>query len=272
MYECGYLDIGGENMLLVIDVGNTHIIFGVYRQDKLLSHWRIATEKNKTSDEYGLLFRQMFTYKDIEYRQVKSIIISSVVPPLTHILSKMSKDYFQINPMVVGPGIKTGINIKFEDPKEVGADRIVNAIAGYEKYSGPLIIVDFGTAITFCAVSRKGEYLGGTIAPGISISSDALFKGAAKLPKVDLYKPKNIIGKNTVESIQSGLSYGYIGMIDYIVSNMKKEMEVKNQRVEKVIATGELADFMARESIEIDLVDKFLTFEGLKIVYKRNIN
>ncbi len=258
-------------MLLVIDVGNTHTIFGVYKKDRLIKHWRITTEIDKTSDEYGLLFRQMFTYNNIEYREIKDAIISSVVPSLTPTLSKMTQDYFNIEAMIVGPGIRTGISIKFDDPKEVGADRIVNAIAAYERYGGPLIIVDFGTALTFCSISKKGEYLGGSIAPGVEISGNALFMQTSKLPKVDLYKPKSLIGKNTVESIQSGLVYGYIGLVDYIVSQMKLEMEEKNQKVKKVVATGELAEFIGKESKEIDLVDEFLTFEGLKLLYKRNI-
>src|SRR5690606_20622331 len=185
-----------------IDVGNTNIVLGVYKDDKLLYDWRIATDKDKTSDEYGLLFEQIFKYNGLSTKDVKNVIISSVVPPLMHTLPAMSIKYFKIRPIVVGPGVKTGMNIKYDNPREVGADRIVNAVAAYEKYGGPLIIVDFGTAITFCAVSKKGEYLGGAITPGIKISSEALFLRTAKLPKVEIAKPKSIIAKNTINSIQ----------------------------------------------------------------------
>nr|WP_300003677.1 type III pantothenate kinase [Tissierella sp.] len=256
-------------MLLVIDVGNTNIVFGVYKEKELLYNWRITSDKDRTSDEYGLLFDQIFKFNGLKVEDVNHIIISSVVPPLMHTLPTMSRRYFDIDPMVVGPGIKTGIDIKYDNPREVGADRIVNAISGYEKYGGPLIIVDSGTAITFDAVGSDGSYLGGVITPGIKISSEALFLRTAKLPKVEIAKPDKVIGKNTVNSIQSGLVYGYIGMIDYIIENMIKEMDYKDGDV-KVIATGGFSTLISNESKYIDIIDSMLTLEGLRIIYERN--
>lgn len=256
-------------MLLVVDVGNTNIVFGVYKNEELQYNWRIATYKEKTSDEYGLLFEQIFKYHSLCPKDVKDVIISSVVPTLMHTLSAMSIKYFNKEPKIVGPGIKTGMNIKYDNPKEVGADRIVNAVAGYEKYGGPLIIVDFGTAITFCAISKEGEYLGGAITPGISISSEALFLRTAKLPKVEISKPESVIAKNTVNSIQAGLVYGYIGLVDFIIERIMEELKEEGE-VETVVATGGFSSLIASESKYINKIDKLLTLEGLRIIYGRN--
>lgn len=256
-------------MLLAVDVGNTNIVFGVYKGEELVYDWRIATDKNKTSDEYGLLFENIFRYHGLSTKDVEDVIISSVVPTLMYTLSAMSKKYFNREPLVIGPGIKTGMNIKYDNPKELGADRIVNAVAAYNKYGGPLIIVDFGTAITFCAISKNGDYLGGAIAPGIKISGEALFSKTAKLPKVELVKPKTVIGKNTVNSIQSGLIYGCIGLVDYIIERMIEELKDEGE-VKNIIATGGFATLIGSESRYINRIDKMITLEGLRIIYEKN--
>lgn len=254
-------------MILVMDIGNTNIVLGVYDGKKLISYWRIATDKNKTADEYGLTIVQLFLYEHLRVEDVGGIIISSVVPPIMYSIEHMCRKYFNHDPLIVGPGIKTGMNIKYDNPKEVGADRIVNAVAAYELYGGPDIIIDFGTATTFCAVSAKGEYLGGAIAPGIKIASDALFERTARLPRVELVKPDTVIAKNTVNSIQSGIIYGYIGLVDYMVRRMAMELDAGKPHV---IATGGLARLIATESETIEIVNGLLTLEGLRIIYQRN--
>jgi len=254
-------------MILVIDVGNTNIVLGVYKGKQLLTHWRISSDKDNTADEYGILLLNLFNHAGLDFKDITGIIISSVVPNKMYSLENMCRKYFNIEPLVVGPGIKTGINIRYDNPKEVGADRIVNAVAAYEIYGGPLIIIDFGTATTFCAVSEKGEYLGGCIATGIKISTEALFQHAAKLPRIELVKPPQVICKNTVSSMQAGIIYGYVGQVDYIVRRMKRELDAPHA---KVIATGGLARMIAEESETIDEVNDLLTLEGLRIVFERN--
>lgn len=253
-------------MLLVIDVGNSNIVLGIYDADRLVRDWRISTDKAKTPDEYAILIHDLFRLAGIHFSDIKAIIISSVVPTLTGVLEKLSRQYFTFTPYVVGPGIKTGMPIHYDNPKEVGADRIVNAVAGFDKYHCPLIIVDFGTATTFDVVNRKGEYCGGAIAPGLMISTEALFQKASKLPRVEIVKPASIIAKNTVNSMQAGIFYGYVGMVDEIVTRMK--IECKDSP--KVIATGGLAALIAPESKTIEEVDEYLTLEGLKLLYQRN--
>jgi type III pantothenate kinase len=254
-------------MIFVVDVGNTNIVLGVYEGQKLLGHWRTRTVWDKTSDEFGMFFMGLFNHEKLEVAKIEAVIIASVVPPIMYSLEHAIKKYFKLEPIVVGPGIKTGINIKSENPKEVGADRIVNAAAAMEIYGGPLIIVDFGTATTFCAISSKGEYLGGVICPGIKISAEALYNKAAKLPRIELIKPETVIGRNTVVSMQSGIVFGYVGQVDYLVRRMKKE--IKEDKV-KVIATGGLARLIASESETIDEINGLLTLEGLRIIYERN--
>ncbi|SHJ89386.1 type III pantothenate kinase [Paramaledivibacter caminithermalis] len=254
-------------MLLAFDVGNTNIVLGVYEGKELIKYWRMSTDKSKTSDEIGMLVNQLFNYEGLDLKDVTDVIISSVVPTIMYSLQHMAVKYCNKEAIVIGPGIKTGINIKYDNPRQVGADRIVNAVSAFHKYGGPVIVVDFGTATTFCAISEKCEYLGGIISPGIKISSDALFQRAAKLPKVELNKPKKVICKNTIQSMQSGIIYGYVGLVDYIVTRMKEEL--KSKKV-KVIATGGLASLIATESKTIDDVDRFLTLEGLRLIYDMN--
>ncbi len=253
-------------MILVFDVGNTNIVLGVYKNKKLLNSWRIATDKNKSSDEYGILIQQLFKYNGLRLLDVEAVVISSVVPPLMYSLQAMSIKYCKKEALIVGPGIRTGINIKYDNPREVGADRIVNAVSASHKYGCPIIIVDFGTATTFCALSKKCEYIGGVITPGVKISSEALFQRAAKLPKVEISKPKSVIGSNTINSMQSGIVYGYVGLVDYIIEKMKKELGGVNE----VIATGGLSTLISSESKSITKVDKLLTLEGLRLIYEMN--
>ncbi len=253
-------------MLLALDVGNTNIMLGVYNGAHLQLCWRISTARARTEDEYGVIIRNLFQQNGLQAECINSIIIASVVPPLRHPLEKMSQKYFNTVPLIVGAGIKTGLNILMDNPQELGADRVVNAVGAIELYGGPLIIVDFGTATTFCAISEKAEYLGGAIAPGIQISTEALFQRAAKLPRVELIRPERVIGKNTVESIQSGVFYGFVGKVDGIVRRMVKEFTRKPH----VIATGGLAGLIASESEMIEDVNYYLTLEGLRIIYEKN--
>lgn len=253
-------------MLLVIDVGNTNIVFGLYQKKELIIHWRIETDKERTEDEYAVLLKGLLSLHDLKFEDIKDVVISCVVPPLSPIIENLCRKYFSVVPLAIGPGIKTGIPILYDNPKEVGADRIVNAVAAYEKYGGPLIVVDFGTATTFDAVSQKGEYLGGVIAPGIGISMEALFEKTAKLPKVELVMPDTVIGRDTVSSMQSGAIYGYAGLVDRIVEEMKKELGEKVY----VVATGGLVELIAPQSKTIKEVNPFITLEGLRIIFEKN--
>lgn len=257
-------------MILVLDVGNTNIVLGVFQNKTLLKEWRLSTEFQRTADEYGIQVMNLFNFYDFDPKKVEGVIISSVVPNIMYSLERMINKYFKIEALVVGPGIKTGINIKYDNPKEVGADRIVNAVAAHEIYKKPLIIVDFGTATTYCAVKKNGDYLGGVICPGIRISSDALTSRAAKLPRVELSRPDNVIGKNTVSAMQSGLVYGYIGSVEYIVSKMKDELKALGEEEPLVVATGGFAKLISDDAKSIDVVNPFLTLEGLRILYDKN--
>jgi type III pantothenate kinase len=255
-----------NDILLVIDIGNTNTVFGIYKNGSLINHWRLSTALNKTVDEYAILVNSLIYFEKIRLSDVKNAIISCVVPPLLFAFQKICRKYIGIEPFVVEPGIKTGMPILYENAQELGADRIVNAVAGYEKHRKSLIIVDFGTATTFDYVTPRGEYAGGVIAPGIMISMEALFERASKLPRVELTKPKEIIGKNTVNAIQAGIVYGYVSLVDGIVKRMKENVNTNPY----VIATGGLSNLVYQEAQSIDEVDEFLTLKGLKLLYERN--
>ena len=256
-------------MLLVIDVGNTNTVLGLFDEDSLQHDWRIRTEIDHTIDEYGVLIYNLYMSSRMKAKEIKAvtaIIISCVVPPMLNILEPLCIKYFNIKPLIVGPGIKTGMPIFYDNPKEVGADRIVNAVAAYDKYHKESIIVDFGTATTFDYISPKGEYMGGCIAPGIMISSEALFEKASKLPRVEFSKPKTIITKDTVSAMQAGIMFGYAGLVDGIVERMKAEVKTNPL----VIATGGLAQIVAQETKSIDKIEEMLTLDGLRIIYNLN--
>jgi len=253
-------------MLLVVDVGNTNTVLGVYDHDTLRADWRIETNTGRTADEYAVLVRELMGLVEIPWGALSAAIVATVVPPVLFALDGFCRRWLRVTPLVVGPGIKTGMPILTENPREVGADRIVNAVAAFERHHQGCIVVDFGTATTFDAVSPRGEYLGGAIAPGLTISADALFHAAAKLPRVELVRPAKVVGRNTVSSMQSGLIFGYAGLVDSIVERMRHELEFEV----KVVATGGLAGLIAKESRSIEETDDMLTLRGLRILFERN--
>lgn len=254
-------------MLFCIDIGNTNILLGVTNENTLLKHWRIRTEKDVTSDELGILVNTLFQSAGIKTEDVKNTIVSCVVPPLINTIEEFCLRYFNTSPMIVGPGIKTGMQIKYDNPKEVGADRIVNAVGAYEKYHTALVVVDFGTATTFDYISSEGEYMGGAIAPGVLISCEALFQKASKLPRVEIFaRPKTVLAKDTISSMNVGIIYGYAGLVDGIVNRMKKE----SGETLTVVATGGLAPIICDVSETIDHVEEFLTLQGLMSIFRKN--
>lgn len=259
-------------MLLAFDIGNSNTVLGVFKDGKLLTNWRIETDPNKSADEYGMLVNQLFAYEGLKLTDIKDVIISTVVPSVLYTVQHMSQKYFNKRAIVVESGVKTGLIVKYDNPKQVGADRIVNAVAAINKYGGPLIIIDFGTATTFCAVTEKAEYLGGTIAPGLKIASEALFEKTSMLPKVELEEPGHTICKNTIQSMQSGLVYGHMGMVEFMVKKMRKELEEHcgTHKPVTVVATGGLSTMIENGVDCIDYVDKLLTLEGLEIIYRKN--
>lgn len=253
-------------MLLAVDVGNTHMVLGVYDGERLCDHWRLETRVARPADEYLVLFGALLGKAGLLEDQIEDMIVSTVVPPLQDTLGEVGEALLGHSPTFVGPGVRTGMPILYDSPREVGADRIVNAVAAYERWPQGLIVVDFGTATTFDVVSPKGEYIGGAICPGMGISMDALFQHAAKLPRVDLARPARVIGKNTVASMQSGLVFGYVGLVDGLVERMRSELDHPST----VVATGGLAHLVAEESAVIDHVDSLLTLRGLRLIHVRH--
>lgn len=253
-------------MLLAIDIGNTNIAIGVFEDERLRAAWRLGTDVHKLEDEYASVFLNLLSLKGLAFADIDCAIISSSVPPLVTVFEGLCQRYFEVSPMVVGPGTKTGVRISIDNPREVGADRVVNAAAGHRLYGGPLIVVDFGTATTLDAVSEEGDYLGGAIAPGIGISAEALFEHAAKLPRVELVRPQKAIGRSSVSAMQSGIIFGYVGLIEGIVVRMRKELG----GTAKVIATGGLADVICRETDIVDALEPDLTLVGLRLVHELN--
>ena len=254
-------------MILTLDIGNTNIKTALFEGMEMLHYWRVSTNRAMSSDEYGILLLNLFAHAGVSPKQVEGIMISSVVPQINFTIEHMCRTYFGMEPHIIGPGIKTGINIRYENPRELGSDRIANAVAAYELYGGPCITIDFGTATSFGVINERGEFLGGAICPGLKLAAEALTERAAKLPRFELAKPDSVIGRNTISNMQAGIVYGYIGQINYLVERMKRELGAPHT---KVVATGGLAVLVAGESNAIDVMDGLLTLKGLCLIYRKN--
>lgn len=254
-------------MILTLDIGNSNIKTALFEGGEMAHYWRISTSLSKTSDEYGILLMNMFAHESVKPEEVEGIVISSVVPTINFTIEHMCQNYFHMQPMMVAPGIKTGINIKYENPRELGSDRIANAVAAYAQYGGPCIFIDFGTATTFGVVDENGSFLGGSIFPGIKVASEALVSGTAKLPRFAIEKPESVIGRTTLTNLQSGMYYGYVGLVKHIVQKMKQEL---GRQDAIVVATGGMALLISEESKVIDKLDGLLTLKGLRMIYERN--
>ncbi len=254
-------------MLLTLDIGNTNIKTALFDGEEMVNYWRVSTSRVTTSDEYGITLMNLFAHEGRTVDDVHGIMISSVVPQVNFTIEHMCRNYFKKDPVFIGPGIKTGINIRYDNPRELGGDRIANAVAAYTIYGGPCITIDFGTTTTFGAISGKGEFLGGAICPGLKLSAEALVEKASKLPRFELVRPDSVIGKNTVTNMQSGMVFGYVGQVDYLVRRMKEELGAPNA---KVIATGGMAVLIAKETNVIDKLDGLLTLKGLRLIYEKN--
>ncbi len=253
-------------MILTMDIGNTNIKTALFDGEKMVSYWRISTNRTMTSDEYGMLLCNLFSHNKLDISDVSGIVLSSVVPTINYTIEHMCQTYFGRQPMFVAPGVKTGIHIKYENPRELGSDRIANAVACNEIYGGPCIFIDFGTATSFGVISEKSEFLGGVICPGLKVTADALVERTAKLPRFELVKPPSVIGKTTVTNLQSGILYGHIGMVNYLIRRMKEELN----RDCKVIATGGMAVMVKEDAPEIDVLDGLLTLKGLRLIHEKN--
>jgi len=253
-------------MILTMDIGNTNIKCAIFDGSEMLNYWRISTNRTMTSDEYGMLMLNLFTHNKLETSKIGGIVISSVVPTINYTIDHMCMTYFGMQPMFVAPGIKTGIHIKYDNPRELGSDRIANAVAAYELYGGPCIFIDFGTATSFGVVSEKGEFLGGAICPGLKVTADAIVERTAKLPRFELLKPPTVIGKNTISNLQSGILYGHIGQVNYLIKRMKEELGCDC----KVVATGGMAVMIREDAPEINYFDGLLTLKGLRLIYEKN--
>lgn len=254
-------------MIFVCDVGNTNIVTGVFDNGQLIHHWRISTDREKTEDEFAMLVNNLFQYSGLSFEDFNGVAISSVVPSIMFALERMCEKYFRVKPLIVGPGIRTGLNLKYDNPKEIGADLIVNAVAAVHAYQVPIIVIDFGTATTYSYIDEKADYIGGAIAPGINISTEALYEKASKLPRIEIAKPPHIVGRNTIHAMQSGVLFGYVGQVEGIVTRMKKQ--AKSTPI--VVATGGLCSLISNETSVIDHVDPFLTLKGLYLIYRRNV-